>query len=189
MEKILTEEQGNTLLDLARQTIQEKLGGAKQAAMPLDSALESECGTFVTLKINGALRGCIGNLLPAGSVAEGVQRNALNAAFKDSRFAPLTAEELAKVEIDISVLSKPQKLEYKDGEDLIAKLRPGIDGVILQIGGAGATFLPQVWEQLPDPALFLDHLCRKAGMPDNVWRDAHPEIEIYQVQCFEEGKR
>ncbi len=92
------------------------------------------------------------------------------------------------MEIDISVLSKPQKLEYKDGEDLIAKLRPGIDGVILQIGGAGATFLPQVWEQLPDPALFLNHLCRKAGMPDKVWRDAHPEIEIYQVQCFEEEK-
>lgn len=188
MNQVLTEEQGKALLALARQTISEKLGGENQAAMPEDSALEAECGTFVTLKIKGALRGCIGNLLPSGSVAEGVQRNAISAAFNDSRFAPLTAGEFAQVEIDISVLSKPQTLEYKDGEDLIAKLRPGIDGVILQIGGAGATFLPQVWEQLPDPALFLDHLCRKAGMPDNVWRDAHPEIEIYQVQCFEEEK-
>ena len=187
MKSVLTEKQGQVLLQLARQTIAEQLGIATGGAVALaDSALDAEYGTFVTLKIGGALRGCIGNLLPSGSVAEGVKRNAISAAFHDSRFSPLTATELEKVEIDISVLSQPQKLEYKDGDDLIAKLRPGIDGVILRLGGAGATFLPQVWDQLPAPELFLGHLCRKAGLADTTWKKAHPEIEIYQVQCFEE---
>jgi AmmeMemoRadiSam system protein A len=153
-----------------------------------DSALDAECGTFVTLKIKGALRGCIGNLSPAGPVAESVRCNAISAAFHDSRFAPLTPLELENVEIDISVLSQPQTLEYRDGADLTSKLRPGIDGVILKLGSAGATFLPQVWDQLPSPELFLGHLCMKAGLADTAWQDSHPEIEIYQVQSFEEEK-
>ncbi len=188
MEKVLTEEQGKILLALARETISEKLSGDVQAAIPDDPAFDARYGTFVTLKISGALRGCIGNLVPAGSVAEGVQRNAINAAFNDPRFPPLTAGELANVDIDISVLSQPYLLEYKDGEDLAARLRPGVDGVILTLGNAGATFLPQVWEQLPTPELFLGHLCRKAGLPEMAWRDSHPKIEIYQVQSFEEEK-
>ena len=188
MDKVLTEEQGKTLLALARETISEELGGDSPAAIPEDPAFDTRCGTFVTLKINGSLRGCIGNLTPAGSVAEGVQRNAINAAFNDPRFSPLTAGELANVDIDISVLSQPHIVEYRDGEDLAARLCPGIDGVILTLGSAGATFLPQVWEQLPTPELFLGHLCRKAGLSETAWRDAHPKIEIYQVQCFEEEK-
>lgn len=188
MEKVLTEEQGRALLALARGTISEKLGGESLTAVPEDSVFDARYGTFVTLKIDGALRGCIGNLTPSGSVAEGVRRNAVNAAFNDPRFSPLTAGELAKVAIDISVLSQPQILDYNDGEDLVAKLRPGIDGVILSLGGAGATFLPQVWDQLPNPEQFLGHLCRKAGLSDTAWRDSHPKIEIYQVQCFEEEK-
>ncbi len=186
MEAVLTEEQGKILLRLARETIGERLGIEEKLALPEDPGLELEYGTFVTLKINGALRGCIGNLLPDGSVAEGVKRNAENAAFDDSRFSPLTAEELAKVHIDISVLSQPQSLDYRDGDDLISKLQPGKDGVILRLGMAAATFLPQVWEQLPDPQLFLGHLCQKAGLSPTAWQDSHPDIEIYQVQCFEE---
>ncbi|MCF8057290.1 MAG: AmmeMemoRadiSam system protein A [Desulfocapsa sp.] len=188
MKSVLTEEQGKSLLQLARQTIAERLGIANEATTPKDPALDVECGTFVTLKIDGSLRGCIGNLLADESVAEGVRRNAINAAFRDHRFSPLTAGEFEKVDIDISVLSQPQKLEYKDGADLISKLRPGKDGVILKIGAAGATFLPQVWEQLPIPEMFLGRLCQKAGLADTAWRDSHPEIEIYQVQCFKEEK-
>ena len=97
MEKVLTEEQGKTLLALARETISEKLGGESQAAIPEDPAFDARYGTFVTLKIIGALRGCIGNLTPAGSVAEGVRRNAINAAFNDPRFSPLAAGELANM--------------------------------------------------------------------------------------------
>jgi AmmeMemoRadiSam system protein A len=189
MNEVLTAEQGTELLQLARRTIAERLGIGQKDRPAQDSALDVEYGTFVTLKIDGNLRGCIGNLLPAGAVAERVKRNALNAAFHDSRFAPLTADEFEKVEIDISVLSQPQKLEYKDGADLLNKLRPGKDGVILKLGDAGATFLPQVWEQLPIPEMFLGRLCLKAGLADTAWRDSHPEIEIYQVQCFEEEQR
>lgn len=189
MKEVLTAEQGKGLLQLARQTIAERLGTGQKDQSVQDSALDVEYGTFVTLKIEGRLRGCIGNLLPDGSVLEGVQRNAVNAAFHDPRFAPLTAAEFENIEIDISVLSQPQKLQYKDGADLIAQLQPGVDGVILTLGGARATFLPQVWDQLPRPELFLGHLCQKAGLPDAAWRDSHPEIEIYQVQCFEEEQR
>jgi uncharacterized protein len=188
MKAVLTEEQGKVLLRLARQAIGEQLGiEGGEAPLP-DPGLAVEGGTFVTLKIGGALRGCIGNLKADGSVGEGIKRNARNAAFNDSRFAPLTVEELAQVHIDISILSPPQPLDYSDGEDLVAKLQPGKDGVILRLGMNGATFLPQVWEQLPDPQLFLGHLCQKAGLSGTAWRDSHPEIEIYEVQCFEEEK-
>ncbi len=188
MKSVLTKEQGKSLLQLARQTIAGRLGTVTETVVSKDSALDAEYGTFVTLKIKGTLRGCIGNLLPTGPVAESVKRNAVSAAFHDSRFSPLTAKELENVDIDISVLSQPQILEYRDGADLISRLRPGTDGVILKLDGAGATFLPQVWDQLPDPELFLGHLCRKAGLADTAWRDSHPEIEIYQVQAFEEEK-
>lgn len=186
MDEVLNAEQGKCLLKLARQTIGERLGSVTEKTALQDPAFDVKYGTFVTLKLNGALRGCIGNLLPTESVAEGIKRNAISAAFHDSRFSPLTAPEFEELEIDISVLSQPQVLEYQDGADLIEKLQPGIDGVILRLGGAGATFLPQVWDQLPKPELFLGHLCRKAGLAETAWCDSHPEIEIYQVQCFEE---
>ncbi len=189
MQDHVTKEQGALLLQLARETIAEKLGKRMEEKTTIvDPALQVECGTFVTLKIGGQLRGCIGNLEPAGSIVEGIRCNALNAAFHDYRFPELTAEELAQVHIDISILTRPQSLAYRDGVDLVAKLRPGIDGVILRLGRGSATFLPQVWEQLPLAEEFLGHLCRKAGLSDTAWQDSHPEVETYQVQCFEEGK-
>jgi AmmeMemoRadiSam system protein A len=189
MQDHVTKEQGKLLLKLARETIAERLGKRPEGKTTIvDPALQAECGTFVTLKIGGQLRGCIGNLEPAGSIVESIRRNALNAAFQDSRFPELTAEELAQVHIDISILTQPQPLAYRDGVDLVAKLRPGIDGVILRLGRCGATFLPQVWEQLPVAEEFLGHLCRKAGLSAIAWQDSHPEVETYQVQCFEEGK-
>lgn len=187
MQDQITAEQARLLLRLAREAIAGKLGQKlSERREVIDPALQAECGTFVTLNIGGQLRGCIGNLEPAGSIHESIRRNALNAAFHDPRFPELSAEELAKVHIEISILTSPQPLTYDDGADLLAKLRPGIDGVILRLGPSGATFLPQVWEQLPQGEDFLAHLCRKAGLSATAWRDSHPEVATYQVQCFEE---
>jgi AmmeMemoRadiSam system protein A len=186
MDDHLTVEQGALLLQVARMVIGKKLGRKENIPSPEDTALQRRSGTFVTLKLEGQLRGCIGNLEPAGSIADGIQHNAINAAFHDYRFSPLTEEELDRVHIDISILTAATPLAYGDGADLLRKLRPGVDGVILSHGSARATFLPQVWEQLPQPEQFLGHLCRKAGLPEKTWRDSHPEILVYQVQCFAE---
>jgi len=186
---VLTNTQGTFLLQLARSTILKKLTGEGTIPSLEDAALKRSGGTFVTLKLGGKLRGCIGNLEPAGSIYEAIKRNALSAAFQDYRFSPLTLDELERVHIDISILTPATALSYVDAQDLLQKLHPGVDGVILRQGPAAATFLPQVWEQLPRPEDFLGHLCRKAGLSERTWRDVHPEILVYQVQCFEEEKK
>ncbi|MCK5507448.1 MAG: AmmeMemoRadiSam system protein B [Desulfobacterales bacterium] len=190
-----SESQGQTLVRLARQTLMQKIDKKIDAAESkvLEQALKEDCfqehfGTFVTLKINGQLRGCIGNITASGPVNDGVRQNAVSAAFRDPRFSPLRAEELGHVEIEVSILTPPELLEYKDGDDLIAKLRVNVDGVIIRKGFASATFLPQVWKQLPKPEEFLGHLCTKAGMSANAWRNDKLEIKTYQVQYFDEKK-
>lgn len=189
----LSRAQGQVLVKLARQTLMERLGKQiPQAEIDSlenalkDACFEALCGTFVTLKINDQLRGCIGNLTSDTPLASGVRRNAINAAFHDPRFTPLDTSELDQVEIEISVLSEPQPLKYRDGDDLIKKLRPLIDGVIIRKAHASATFLPQVWEQLPRPQDFLSHLCMKAGLAADSWKNADLEVSTYQVQYFEE---
>ena len=117
---------------------------------------------------------------------EGVRRNAINAAFHDPRFSRLTKDELERTEIEVSILTEPQLLAYRDGQDLIQKLRVNVDGVIIRKGYASATFLPQVWEQLPEPADFLSYLCRKAGLSSDAWQSSKLEVLTYQVQYFEE---
>ena len=182
-----TDEQGKALLKLARRTIASRLGCGEAPESGTDcKELQQQGAVFVTLKKRGLLRGCIGNLEPVGPLWQGVRDNALNAAFNDFRFPPLKAEEIDEVHIDISILGPAVPLEYSDADDLLAKLRPGQDGVILRSGSARATFLPHVWLLLPNPEDFLDHLCRKAGLSDSAWRHAHPEIRIYRVQSFEE---
>lgn len=188
MEK-LTNDQGSKLLKLARAAIDNKLGGDTHVPHIVDPALLANRGTFVTLKLNNQLRGCIGNIDPVKPIRDGISDNAVNAAFGDHRFTPLTDEEFNKVDISISILSKAKKLSYSDGSDLITKLRPHKDGVILRQGGAGATFLPQVWEQLPDVEMFLSHLCSKAGLSANCWKDGDVEILVYQVQSFKEDSK
>ena len=187
------EEQGKILLDLARQVIMEKLGlkidknSADQLTAALrDNQFKTHRGTFVTLNIDGGLRGCIGNISDSDSVKDGVRKNAANAAFHDPRFPALSKAELKKIEIEISILSEPKPIEYKDGTDLIKKLKVNVDGVILRKGMAGATFLPQVWKQLPKPEDFLTHLCMKAGLPGDAWENSGLEVLTYQVQYFEE---
>ncbi|MCK5837972.1 MAG: AmmeMemoRadiSam system protein A, partial [Desulfobacula sp.] len=134
----------------------------------------------------GTLRGCIGNIEPAKPIFEGVKDNAKHAAFNDSRFSPLSYEELKETTIEISILTQPQKLDYTDADDLMAKLRPGIDGVMIKKQYQGATFLPQVWQQLKDPGAFLMQLCMKAGLSSDEWKSGNLSVSIYQVQSFEE---
>jgi AmmeMemoRadiSam system protein A len=189
----LSQEQGQLLVKLARQTLSHHF--AQQIPQDEIDSLNDEladpcfnqsCGTFVTLTIDGQLRGCIGNLTSSESMVAGVRRNAINAAFHDPRFSPLSASELDRVAIEISILSSPRPLSYRDAADLLKKLRPNIDGVIIRKEFASATFLPQVWEQLPHPQDFLKHLCMKAGLAADAWQHSQLEVSTYQVQYFEE---
>ncbi|MGI9571647.1 MAG: AmmeMemoRadiSam system protein A [Desulfobulbia bacterium] len=184
----LSLEKGRRLLQLVRETIGHHLGMVDGIDLEdiQDPLLLKPCGTFVTLKYHNNLRGCIGNLEPSESMVESLRKNALNAAFHDHRFSPLTPAEYDTVVLEISILSQPELLEYVDAADLLNRLRPGIDGVILQAGGSRATFLPQVWSQLPEPELFLTHLSQKAGLDGQAWRTHHPDIFCYQVQSFTE---
>jgi len=185
--------QGQSLVKLARLALMERfeLIAPNEVAQKLKTALDDDIfkihrGTFVTLTIGGQLRGCIGSLTATEDVMQGVKQNAVNAAFHDPRFAPLSEKELDRVAIEVSVLTEPKPLEFQDSADLIQKLRPHIDGVIIQKGTARSTFLPQVWEQLPNPEDFLGHLCMKAGLSANAWKKADLEVQTYQVQYFEE---
>ena len=190
----ITEEQGLRLVRVARRTIAARLGtlDAVNEVIPdrdlADPAFREKRGTFVTLKIKGQLRGCMGCLAPSETILEGIQRNAINAAFNDPRFPALTPIELDQAEIDISILTSPLELEYAEGNDLLDKLRPNIDGVIINKGLARATFLPQVWDQLPRTEDFLAHLCRKAGLSPDEWKEGGLGVSIYQVQYFHENK-
>jgi len=191
--KAYTKKQGEILIQLARETIAGRIDRPLTNADTLEEELKDNRfqevrGTFVTLHKDGNLRGCIGTLTPTENVVEGIRRNAINAAFHDHRFPSLSAEELDDIEIEISILTAPQFLEYKDGPDLLTKLRPNIDGVILKKGGARATFLPQVWSQLPEAEDFLNQLCMKAGLPSDAWLTNKLDILTYQVQYFEEQK-
>jgi AmmeMemoRadiSam system protein A len=188
----LTEEQGRRLINIARRTIEARLGilAEPDKVVPdedlADQAFREKRGTFVTLKIKGQLRGCMGCLTPSETILEGIQRNAVNSAFNDPRFPQLTPAELDQAEIDISILTAPRRLDYQGGSELLQKLRPQTDGVIIGKGPARATFLPQVWEQLPNPEDFLAHLCRKAGLSPDEWRRGELDVSIYQVQYFNE---
>lgn len=187
--KTLTEEQGKYLLKVARKTIENALLGRKEKESEdknLPPVLDERRGTFVTLTEHGNLRGCIGHIIPRESIIDGVRINAINAAFRDPRFRPLSPDELDKIRIEVSILTEPKTLQYEDVEDLLNKLRPGIDGVIIKKGFHEATFLPQVWEQLPRKEEFLTHLCLKAGLDGDAWRRGDLEVSTYQVQAFEE---
>jgi AmmeMemoRadiSam system protein A len=185
----LTEEEGRCLLSVARRTIEQKLfnlDGQSPSDPELSPKFSEKRGTFVTLTIEGGLRGCIGHIIPQESLIEGIRINAVNAAFRDPRFSPLSRKEWEEVKIEISILTDPKTLPYTDADDLLNKLRPGIDGVIIKKGFNQATFLPQVWEQLPDKKEFLRHLCSKAGLDLDAWKTETLEVSTYQVQAFEE---
>lgn len=161
---------GATLLPIARAAIAGALG--QHVVAQTDAPWLSELGaSFVTLTQNGALRGCIGTLEVHQSLLEDIRNNALAAAFRDPRFAPLTAQELEATDIEVSVLSALQPIRFGNEADALSQLRPGIDGVVFAFGHQRSTFLPQVWEQLPDPKTFMAHLKRKAGLAPDFWTD------------------
>lgn len=168
----LSPEERALLLNLAKDSIRYGLEHGRQ--MPLDTAtcpaaLQAPGASFVTLHCNGELRGCIGNLMPARPLALDVVGNAYAAAFRDPRFPPLTASEFDALTIHISLLSPMEPLQFESEEELIAQLRPGIDGLVLEEPPRRGTFLPAVWESLPDPRDFLRQLKLKAGLPANYW--------------------
>jgi AmmeMemoRadiSam system protein B/AmmeMemoRadiSam system protein A len=186
-----TPEDRRFLLQLARQTIQTRL---KREARPapdeqkLPKKLLEERGCFVTLTKGGDLRGCIGHIVAQEALYKAVIDNTLNAAFRDSRFDPVELAEEPDLEIEISVLTPPAPLAFDSPEDLLQKLQPHRDGVVLTIGGRSATFLPQVWEQIPEKEDFLGHLARKAGCAANAWRGKGVTVQIYHVEAFKEAE-
>jgi len=189
--KWLSEDEGKYLLGLARETIKNRLSNIEESQIDrkeIPEKFQERLGTFVTVTIEDNLRGCIGHIIPRESLIEGIKENAINAAFKDPRFLPLTKKEFDKIKIEISILTSPQELSYTDAEDLLKKLRSGIDGVILKKGFYEATFLPQVWDQLPEKEEFLSQLCLKAGLSGNSWKTEKLQVSTYQVQAFEEEK-
>lgn len=155
---------GTLLLRLARSAIAEEFGGPR-AEVPPEPWLHEKRAVFVTLTKHGELRGCIGQLAPRFPLHEAVWEAARSAAFRDGRFAPLTREELDEVRLEVSVLSPLESLEVNDEADFLAKVRPGIDGVVLSHDFRSGLFIPQMWEQLPEKEQFLVHLKRKAGLP------------------------
>ncbi len=190
--KTMQPEEREFLLTLARETIEQAVRHpGHEAEVPLDpptDRLNEPGASFVTLHTTtGALRGCIGSLIARRPLVEDVHANALAAAFHDPRFPPVTSAELTHLVVEVSVLSQPEPLTYKGPKDLVKKLRPNVDGVILRQGMHRATFLPQVWEQLPSAETFLSHLCQKAGLPPNAWQTGDLEISTYQVEEFEES--
>jgi AmmeMemoRadiSam system protein A len=189
MTEQLTEDEKGILLRLARTSLERAVRG--EGAPPLDlttlsPVLQSEGAAFVTLTVHGQLRGCIGSLEPYQPLAEDVCEHAVAAALQDPRFPPVRPAELSRIHIEVSRLTHPQPLPYTNAADLLNKLRPGVDGVILRDGFRRATFLPQVWEQLPEKETFLSHLCQKMGAPSDLWRKKHLEVELYQVEEFHE---
>lgn len=167
---------GQTLLALAR--------GAIESAFNMPAPTVSDApwlhqpgATFVTLTRHGNLRGCIGALEAYRPLREDVCQNALAAAFHDPRFPPLENRELVDLKVEVSLLSSQQPISFTDEQDALGQLRPNVDGVVLECGSCRSTFLPQVWEQLPTPRVFMAHLKRKAGLAENFWS---PEVRLYR---------
>lgn len=189
MREPLEEIQQEILLKIARDAINK---ATNRQPLPkidlknLPSALEENGASFVTLTKNGRLRGCIGTLEAYQPLALDIQEHAVAAALEDPRFPRVLPEELQEIKIEVSVLSPKVPLSYSGPNDLLQKLQPGVDGVVLQDGYRRATYLPQVWEQLPDPKQFLSHLCRKMGAPADLWHQKELSVSIYHVQEFHE---
>jgi AmmeMemoRadiSam system protein A len=189
MQDQLTLEERTTLLRLARQALEYGVRGEKLPALDesaLTPNLREHGASFVTLTVRGQLRGCIGALDPYQALAEDVREHAVAAALDDPRFPAVKERELNGIQIEVSRLTRPVPLEYTDANDLLSKLRPHVDGVILRDTQRRATFLPQVWEKIPNPDDFLGNLCYKMGLPPEAWRRQHLDVFTYQVEEFHE---
>jgi AmmeMemoRadiSam system protein A len=194
-------EAGPVLCGIAREAISTRLGAengrtAEHAGAETQGAeqrngenrhpwLDAPGASFVTLTRSGALRGCIGSLVAHRPLRDDVAANALNAALHDPRFPPLDADELPVTHLEVSVLSAPETYPCTSRADAASRLRPGVDGLILEFGTHRSTFLPQVWDSLSEPEVFLEHLVRKAELPPGWW-DEHVRLSRYTVKAFEE---
>jgi len=179
------------LLGLARTTLAHVATNGhlpEVSAKDVPPKLAETKACFVTLTENGALRGCVGHIVPQEPLYRAVVDNAQNAAMRDWRFPPVQSDEVGKIKIEISVLTEPQPLGFNSPEDLLGKLQPYEDGVVIKIGSRGATFLPQVWEQIPDKVEFLNRLSEKAGCEPSAWRGRDTSISIYHVEAFNESE-
>ncbi len=186
----MTTAERQTALRLARETIRCHLGSETLPAVPTEGVFGQNGAAFVTLhtKTDHNLRGCIGTIIAYRPLGEDIAAHAIDAAVGDPRFHAMTADELADVEIEISVLSEPRELTYEGVDELLDALRPGIDGVVIKYDGYSATFLPTVWEQLPDKELFLAHLCQKAGLPHDLYTTGKLTVYLYQSEVFSEDQ-
>ncbi len=186
----LSQAEKQLLLQVARQSMDAAVKGAPPPDVAVDrrtAALERPGCSFVTLTELGELRGCIGGLVASQPLWRDVRQRAVQAALRDYRFRPVEPEELPAIEIEVSVLTPTQPLEYDTPDDLLGRLRPHVDGVVLLDGLNRATFLPQVWNTVPDPELFLSMLCQKLGVRPDTWRHEHLDVETYQVEEFREA--
>ncbi len=179
----LTKAHQQCLLELAKNSIQHGLQTGHPLTVDLadyPAELTELRATFVTLQINHQLRGCIGMLEAVRPLAEDIAKNAFAAAFNDPRFAPLSAAEFAELDIHLSILTPAEPVSFSSEQDLVAQLQPGVDGLILEEGRRRGTFLPSVWESLPEPRQFLRHLKQKAGLAPDYWSDT---IRIYRYRA------
>lgn len=177
-------DRGDILLSIARAEISRVFAVQHEADETLPWLAEPGA-CFVTITRHGELRGCIGTLEAHRPLLLDVKANALAAAFRDPRFPSLTSDELPHVAIEVSLLTPPQPMPFRDEADALEQLRPDIDGVIFQFAHYRSTFLPQVWEQLPHPRQFMAHLKHKAGLPIDFWS---PEVRLlrYAVEKWKE---
>jgi AmmeMemoRadiSam system protein A len=183
----LTQQEQAILLDFAFQTVKATAEGKETPDVNLDQVparLRSPAATFVTLSLDGVLRGCIGTTQPQLPMVQDVLERARSAASRDPRFPPIKPDEVAQLEIEISVLTPPQPLQFSSAKQLLESLQPGIDGVIIQKGVHRATFLPQVWERIDDPRTFLELLCQKASLHRDAWHSEEIQVATYQVESF-----
>ena len=185
-------------MKLARQTLTAVVNGEdipKVDVGELPAKLKADKGCFVTLNKSGQLRGCIGYIFPRGPLYKAVMENARNAALYDRRFPRVAPAELRDIEIEISILTVPKPLAFTSLDDLLARLRPNIDGVVFEAKSPqrtyGSVYLPQVWEKIPDRKEFMTQLSRKAGLslPDWAWRPDRVKIQTYQAEVFHEWRR
>jgi len=185
----LLEGEKQTILHLARAAMEYAVLGKKLPPLDINSLtpqLRENGASFVTLTIDNELRGCIGTLEAHQPLAQDVREHAVAAALEDPRFPPVDKNELSRIKLEVSCLTTPSPLEYSSSEDLLRLLRPHVDGVILKKNHRRATFLPQVWEKIPKPEDFLDHLCVKMGARSDLWQYTKLQVYTYQVEEFHE---
>jgi AmmeMemoRadiSam system protein A len=175
---VVDQQLGDALLARSRNAIASELGGT-QVKEPEHPALHQPGATFVTLTRRGELRGCIGSVEAYRPLDQDVRENARAAAFRDPRFAPLSAGELAATRVEVSLLTHPEPIRFANEEDAVRQLRQGIDGVILESGRHRGTFLPQMWERLSDPWQFMSELKRKTGLAEDFWSK---DLRLYRYE-------